>query len=390
MALALAAVLLIFIAAIAAAVYYQMHHQSPAGTASTQQSGPVMSKAQKDAALAKYKVTLAAQDAAKAEATKAAADAAKNLPVYKPLYNWDSTGNSIEDRDVASAKECEKLCSSDANCSYYVTDSGGTSCSMKKAGAPTWKFDIDKITHATDAARQGWGGTNLPYDSTPGFDTAGTDISESKNSPADCGAACASDPNCEYFVTDADGSCWLRSAQKSVSGNANRSTYVRPGRPAMGKKFAPYFKWDASSSDLGQQTNNPPDACAFMCMNTNGCKMYVTDAAGSLCWLKGGGDPSYKPDANRILYVPIDPAKPTSGLQLPYDRHAGYDTPGDDLGSKQLNPSDCSAACASTKSCDFFVTNQNSDQCWLKANPGKPFKSQDRNTFVPKGAGFQA
>ncbi|KAK9827106.1 hypothetical protein WJX74_006669 [Apatococcus lobatus] len=385
--------LIITILGIIGAVAWALGHKGSTGTGTTAsttattKTEPSVSQAQKDAALAKAKAnaaaSLAAAAAAKATTSPSSASAPATGATYTPIFNWDASGNDIGSYNVTK-DECQQKCNTTQGCAYFQTDFGGSECWLKGAGTPQWKYDEDKTTYVTDSVMKS---AQLPYDRHPGFDTAGKDIGKSIASPDACGVACAADQACEFFVTDADGSCWLRSGAKDVTVSANRSTYVRPGGNFKGTTYTPYYGWDAGSSggDVGQQTSNTPGACGQLCMNTNGCAFYVTDAAGSLCWLKASGTPSPSANSDRVAWVPDSTAKSWGGVQLPYEKHEGLDTSGSDVGQIDAGPGACSAACAANKACGFYVTDSAGTKCWLKSGQGAAKVAADRNTYIVPG-----
>jgi hypothetical protein len=126
---------------------------------------------------------------------------AKNF-IYYPAEN--SPGNDIRSYQINSVDVCRNDCANDPNCSAFVTN--GSQCWIKNSNAfPNQPLVYDSVF---DTYVKSYGN----YQAYLRWNSPENDLTPKLYiNPVECANKCASDKNCNVFVTDAGGtSCWIK------------------------------------------------------------------------------------------------------------------------------------------------------------------------------------
>ena len=206
------------------------------------------------------------------------------LAAYSRWANRDLAGTDVS-FSSATPDVCATLCSGNSSCTFFVTDSAGKQCWLRK-GATGFLPDTTRAAYAPAGAA-----TPPPLPAlAPTFNwdlaSAGGDIGGAipVAGPDACGKLCADQAGCAYYVTDSAGlQCWLKSAGGwSWTQRDDRVSYAAPG---VLPPYTFHAGYDAPGNDIASMAATPSQ-CAAACGASRACRLYVTDAAGATCWLK--------------------------------------------------------------------------------------------------------
>jgi len=238
-------------------------------------------------------------------ASTAAPTAASTLVAYP---NYDLTGTDVSSSQT-DPTTCAALFNSSSSSTFYVVDSSGTTCWLKKN--PTgFVAAQNRVAYAPASAGTPPPATSAPtptpvtYLPTFNWDitSSGGDIgAPTANNPAACGTLCTDTAGCSYYVVDASGTqCWLKqTGNLSWTQNAQRVTYAQSGvTPPYTEKGG----WDLAGTDVSQMTANPSQ-CSAACGANKACGFYVVDNSGTTCWLKSNPT-TFSQNSNRNSFFP--------------------------------------------------------------------------------------
>lgn len=236
-----------------------------------------------------------------ATVTTSAPDATTAPYVTQPpltrYANFDLLGDDVSSSAV-DASQCAVLCSGSQSCQFFVTDSAGKQCWLKK-NPTSFSQNGDRVAYAP----AGFTPPSTQFAPLMNFDHGGDDMPNQplKKNQADCNQACVDTAGCQYYVVDSAGNnCYLKqdSAMKTFQRRSGLTTWVPPSASLPWSSRPAY---DNTGTDV-QYLETDPTTCGWKCGANAQCQFYVTDTAGTKCWLKAtqGDD---VPNADRATWA---------------------------------------------------------------------------------------
>ena len=217
---------------------------------------------------------------------------------------------------------------------------------------------------------------------TANYDLSGDNVSYSLADPLTCASLCTQHDDCSFYITDSAGKqCWLKKNPGTFTKNGDRIVYAPAAVKPPVTSFTALLGYDAPGADI--QTNpwplskKQPD-CNQACLDSAGCSYYVVDSANNRCWLKSGTQPGWQKHSGLDTYVP-------DGVAMPWTARTGYDNAGTDLAYSVTDPASCARQCAANNACQFYVTDSDGKQCWLKSGVGEDRPTGNRTTWTFPG-----
>ena len=148
---------------------------------------------------------------------------------------------------------------------------------------------------------------------------------------------------------------------------------------------------DYPGNDITSGNSNSSQDCGNQCISNSQCNAFVTNAAGTYCWLKGNLS-SPTPNSDRNTYQLSRTGAYATGSKVG-NPQVGTDYPGNDIINEGVNSAqDCATACQNQPGCNAFVTNLAGNYCWLKGSLGQSTSNSDRvsysfNRYAPLATG---
>jgi hypothetical protein len=125
------------------------------------------------------------------------------------------------------------------------------------------------------------------------------------------------------------------------------------------------------------------DQCKASCLNSAGCLGFVLDASQNCAQKTALGSPVATPGSDAYLLT----TKPMVSSTAPvWANAAGYDFPGNDLGSMPGSADDCQAVCPDISGCVGFVYDPSGQTCAFKSVLNSPTPSSTAQTYFMNAA----
>lgn len=240
--------------------------------------------------------------------TATAAPSATVAPVvYMRYANQDLVGSDVSSSATDPAT-CAVLCNNNTSCMFYVTDSAGKQCWLKKD--PTgFTQNSDRVSFATASA-----GTPAPSVYAPilNWDSSGNDLNTTpwplNKSQPDCQQACQDTAGCAYYVVDSSNNrCFLKtSGTPDWKQNGSLTTWSNPSLTLPWTERAGY---DNDGPDINPAPLSVANVtgCGQACGANPACKFFVTDTSGTQCWLKSAAGNDF-PQSTRNAWLALGQA----------------------------------------------------------------------------------
>ncbi|KDO18242.1 hypothetical protein SPRG_16326 [Saprolegnia parasitica CBS 223.65] len=285
----------------------------------------------------------------------------------------DYPGNDLGRTKRASIDLCCNDCEATPGCARFVYYGGD--CILKSGGGTksTYPGAIASTfvpANTTPAPTPAPGPTAPPGTCAPiqeNTDYPGFDISQTTQASAEaCCDDCYANPNCKAFVWNPAGYCILKSGKGSVSTYPGARASTIPSRipppPTMIGCNPIVDNMDMPGNDLSLTYQSAAESCCADCTGTPGCRAFVFDSDGGVCYLKTASGTMVPSAGKRASVLPV--ANPATCTALPKD----IDYPGNDVAQTYRTQwSDCCQDCADNSDCTVYVwSNDNGGTCYLK------------------------
>lgn len=239
---------------------------------------------------------------------------AVTLAPMTQYLNYDLTGDEVS-TTLTDPQLCKELCRQKQSCTFYVTDSAGTTCWLKK-NAGAFVRNTDRVAYAPAAVPP----PANPFTPVLQMNAWGNDLGSPLNlGQADCNQACIDTAGCSYYVVDGKGKhCWLKTGtQPNWQPNGDIDAYVPDGVPLPWVERKAFDNWGTHLL----YSDTDAKSCSRLCGKTASCKFYVTDSAGTKCWLKSSVGPDV-PDPNFSTWT--FPGQPFAQPQATLYKDCGF------------------------------------------------------------------
>lgn len=221
---------------------------------------------------------------------------------YLQYVNHTLLGDDLVSSNT-DPQTCQALCNNRKDCTHFVSDWKGTFCQLRK-NPRGFQDDPASIAYAPASV-----GTPAPstISRIPFFnwniESSNSNIGggQAVSDASGCATLCTRTAGCNAYVTTTDGkTCWLKSAGDLTWNQGNFASYVPSGM------LPPYSSWqgvDSPGNDISN-TATDPTTCALNCGANPNCQGFITDNAGSQCWLKSGVAPGNWSNNRNVHLLP--------------------------------------------------------------------------------------
>ncbi|EQC31591.1 hypothetical protein SDRG_10761 [Saprolegnia diclina VS20] len=293
--------------------------------------------------------------------------------------NTDYPGNDLGRTQRASIGLCCNDCEATPGCARFVYFGGD--CILKSGGGAKGTYPgaiASSFVPANSTAAPTPAPTPAPAPgptAPPGTcapildntDYPGFDISQTTQATAEaCCDDCYANLNCKAFVWNPAGYCILKSGKGAVSSYPGARASTIPSRipppPTMVGCNPIANNMDIEGNDLTSTFQSAAESCCADCTGTPGCRAFVFDSAGGVCYLKTAGGTLVPTTGMQASVLPV--ANPATCDALPKD----IDYPGNDVAQTYRTQwSDCCQDCADNTDCTVYVwSTDDGGTCYLK------------------------